>query len=253
MAKIISKNIYEGIDWHDKTTYEYQVGINGDYNTKDVVIPDDKINDVILKNIIKSLTRDGVFPYNLEKIKEVLFDETKTKKYVEPEPNASEFKDDNGEIFYSDDISFYWYDFKGNKLFSIGRTAWCGQWESTTHYYLDPEPINKGYMVTERFGCPAKGTPTVERLFHDVFDTYEEAKTYFDAFECLNQEKTRFGSEKQIAICDKDKIKETEWYRLNKEAATLMREKGVSKEDDTFSIFVETHIKHLKGEKEEIA
>ena len=114
----------------------------------------------------------------------------------------------------------------------------------TTYYFVNEiEDKDLCYVVQENFLCPRKGTPVVDRIYHPVYKDLKEAT---NAFEKL-QLHENCNSEKTLVVANYNEITITDCYKLNMKAMELMKEKNASLYDDTFSLFVNSHIENLEA------
>lgn len=236
----ITASTYGGIDWHDSHTIHEQLGSGGSYNIEEDLIP-----EAIADHIVRS------FPY-VENLREQVIQALSERSCFQFDIKDTE-TDSAGNVTYRDCAA---YEADGRVYFEKEavfdgcgqKLTWhyaFGQVSYTTSYYVVEIPDDQlGYIVTEDFLAPSKGIPVVQRLYHDIFDDQDAAKSYAE-----NLKLHGFTYPKSIAtflVCNKRDVIQEEWYRRQKEAMRLMEEKGQSYLDDSFHIFINCHIENLK-------
>lgn len=236
----ITASTYGGIDYHDSRTIYEQLKSNGSYNIGEEMVP---------KVIADDIAKDFPYVENIrEKILQALSEESCFQFMI-----RSEEKDGDGntiykdcEIYEADGKTYYENEaaFDGEKR-TLTRDYAFGQVSYTTSYYAEDIPDDQlGYIVTEDFLAPTKGVDLVERLYHDIFDELEAAQNYAD-----NLKLHEFKYPTSIItflVCNKGSVLQTEWYKQQKEAMRLMKEKGQTYLDDSFQVFAKCHIDNLK-------
>lgn len=235
----ISKSTYGGIDWHDSSTTYEQLKINGSYK-----IGKDKALEAVADDIAKS------FPY-VENMREKVLGALSEKSCFRFMIKTEE-KDNNGSTVYreceiceTDEGKYYENEavFDGEKMKLTQDFAYGQVFYITTYQVEDIPDDQVGYIVTEDFLAPTKGVDLVERLYHDIFDELNAAQNYANKLK-----PHKFEYSKSIItflVCDKDKVVQTEWYQLQKEIMDLMKVKGQTYLDDSFSIFPSKHKENL--------
>ncbi len=236
----ITASTYGGIDWHDSHTIYEQLRNNGSFN-----IVAEQVPETIADDIAKD------FPY-VENIRENILQALAQKTCFQFAIKAEE-TDSEGKITYKDGESCEMNGqtyleqeavFDGSEL-TLSRDYAFGQVSYITTYYVEDIPDDQlGYIVTEDFLAVTKGVDLVERLYHDIFDELEAAQDYADNLKL-------HGFKHPISIvtflvCNKESVLQTEWYKQQKEAMRLMKEKDQTYLDDSFRIFAKHHIENLE-------
>lgn len=235
----ISKSTYGGIDWHDARTVYKQLKSNGSCN-----IEGDKVSKAIADDIARE------FPYvkNIwKKVMQALSEKSCFRFMI-----RTEEKDNNGSTVYrecgiyeTDEGKYYENEavFDGEKMKLTQDFAYGQVFYITTYQVEDIPDDQVGYIVTEDFLAPTKGVDLVERLYHDIFDELNAAQNYANKLK-----PHKFEYSKSIItflVCNRDKVVQTEWYQLQKEIMELMKVKGQTYLDDSFSIFPSKHKENL--------
>lgn len=216
MKKVFVQKITQGgIDWHDIKIIAKQLTHNCSFE-----IPMGEENNVIIEDIIKD------FPYiNSEDLQKAI----KTETSFELDPIKNNIK--CNETFI---------EFNGKKK-ELSFEYMMGQINYVTFYKIEEiEEEDIGYLVEEHFYCPSKGIPLVSRIYHEPFTSLNEAKSYFANMKLH----TEFDSNKEIIVISLSNIR-NEWFEENIKAIQLMADKHQSPFDNSFSLFVKTHIENL--------
>lgn len=236
----IVTSTYGGMDWHYSRTIYEQLKSNGSYNIEKEAVPEAIADDIARE-----------FPYieNIrEKILQALSEKNCFRFAIKTEETDSEGKitykdcescERNGQIYLEQEAVFDGSELTLSRDYAFGQVSYI-----TTYYVEDILDDQLGYIVTEDFLAPLKGVPLVQRLYHDIFDEPEAAQDYAD-----NLKLHGFKYPTSIVtflVCNKGSALQTEWYKQQKEAMRLMEEKGQTYLDESFCIFVETHIENLK-------
>lgn len=221
----INVNYYGGLDWHDIYSYTEQVSFENEYE-----IPEEKILEAITEDIFK------YYPF------------VPKEKILDSLINKTEFQiplnEDGSDIGLEKEFCENEFIFNGEKK-QITLNYFFGQVSyniSYSVYELDKNDIC--YLISENFLCPTKGTPLVERMYQDVFIDKELAEKCFNDLQVHNLEPLR--TEKTLNIQSLSRIKETDFYKENMKANQLMKNKKQTPFDESFRIFVESHIKELE-------
>lgn len=113
--------------------------------------------------------------------------------------------------------------------------------------YISYEISNEDavYVVTENFMCPNE---VEQRLYHEPFRRYANADRYMDILKGVNNNFRYIPFNRTVCldIRDMEEMKNDEWYKLQKQAMELMREKGVSQYDASFRVKTKDHIEELQ-------
>lgn len=223
---IVERHSYGGIDWHDSCTKIVPIKINEQH----LYASQSSAIQAVVQDVI------ALYPNFEVEIKHA-FDTNQMFHSPLPLENG-----DDCEIFVEKDKVFYEREISINpETMSIQVSYYFGQYECITSYIVK-EVVQPKYFVIENFLVPKKGIPSVERLYHQPFDTLEEAKNF------LIQLKPHSGickSEINIFCNDVDALNQ-KWFQLQMECIRLLKLKGVSIYDDKFDIFTEKHIENLK-------
>ena len=236
----ITTSTYGGIDWHDSRTIYEQLKIGGSYNIRANDVPQAIADDIakdfpyvenIREKILQALSGKTCFQFA---IKEEETDSDGNVTYKDCE--TSEF---DGQTYLEREAVF-----DGSKR-TFRREYAFGQVSYITSYHVEDIPDDQiGYIVTEDFLAPFKGAPMVQRLYHDIFDDEDAAQCYADDLKLHAS-----GYPTSIVtflVCNKGNVTQQEWYQQQKEAMQLMEEKEQTYLDDSFRIFVKSHIENLK-------
>lgn len=228
---------YGGMCHQDMSTTKKQLMFNGDYD-----IPKDKIEQVIVDYLIE------LFPFMERKIFEDAI--LKKEKVTFPVLNIKTNKD--GEEQY-EDCEFYiendktWYEhqaiFDGSN-YDLTEEYSFGQVNYKTRFYLQDIPKeNVCYLVEELFIGPYKYCDIIERIYVEPFKNIQQAKEFFETFKTHNG---YIEGRKEIFVANYETLKETKWFELNMECISLLKNKGNTLYDETFSMDVTGHIENLK-------
>lgn len=238
----INISTYGGIDWHDSFTVYLQLKVDDSYFIEEQAVP-----EVIANHIAK------LFPY-VEDIKEKVLCAIAEKSSFRFMIKKAE-KDCAGNTTYKDCETHYgpdggaWHEneatFDGKELtmtedFAFGQVSYFSEYR-----VMDIPDESLGFIVTENFLAPTKGVPVVERLYHDIFDDQKAAEAYADNLKIHEYNSGFVSSVVNFLICNKDEVRQSEWYQLQKEAMELMAAKKQTHLNDSFSIFVKHHIENL--------
>ena len=235
----VKLSCYGGFCHQDMSTVMEQLTFNGDF-----FIPEDKVSTIIVDFLVNS------FPY-MER--EIFEDAIENKKEISF-PIKREETDENGNTIYVDCETIngengIWYEqeayFDGEELI-LQEDYMYGQGSYKTTFKIeDIQKENVWYLVEEVFVGPYKYCDVIERIYIEPFENIENAKVYFESFK-THTNISGVNGKKKIFVADKNKIQQTEWFKLNKEAITLMRYKDVTNKHESFAINVRTHIENLK-------
>jgi hypothetical protein len=229
---------YGGACHQDMATTIEQLELNGDYN-----IPLEKVPMVVVDFLVqnfqfmsrevfeKAIENKEVITFPIKKISE---DDNET--YIDCEKEVEE----NGKIWYEQSATF------DGETYELIEEYWWGQATyKTSIRVLDIPKENVWYLVEECFPNPYKYCDIVERIYVEPFEDLVKAKECFDNF--IPHEIECYGKgTKKILVANKDQIKETSWYELNMKAISLMREKGVTINDESYAMTVNAHIEKLE-------
>lgn len=235
---------YGGIDWHDSNTRSTQLTYNDEFD-----IPNEKLLESIINKIIEDWNES--VKLTKEEFKNVL-----NKAFIGTEPitipllneNGEESNKDesNGEIYYENSLIFYPMKIDENNIICCYDEDYSwGQCSFTIKYYKQ-EIDDPCYIVQENFLAPTKGCDSVERIYVDIFTSLEEAKKYFESMSIHDKNYNPMGSIKELLVTSYKYVIETDWYKLNKKAIELMKEKNQNPFDNSFCIFVKPHIDNLE-------
>lgn len=229
---------YGGLDWHDCHTITEQLKFNNKFE-----IPKEKILDVVIDYICSNY-KIGLSKEELKnKYQEFL--DTKISieiPILQDDGSMPEIiEDENGRYC---EQAIYFIEKEGYVV-SLEEVYCFGQ--ISFHVNFKEEVIDDPcYLVYENFLAPTKGVDSIERMYRDFFENYDEAESYFDNLKLHNANYSTFGIVKEIRITSKKYIVGTKWYQLNMKANKLMNETQQTPYSKSFTVFVESHIKKLE-------
>lgn len=238
----VLKKTYGGIDYHDSYTRMEQMTFNGGFDISKDDIPAVIANDIaerfpyvngLKENIMKAIADKSKFNFLL-----------KTGE-CDHEGNVIAYRDgdtheEDGVIYNENEAAF-----DGENM-SLLQDYLYGQVSYNTEYYVeDIFDEEVGYIVTEDFPAPAKGVPLVQRLYHDVFLTLDEARAYMKS---MKPHDIKYPKPiLNLTVCNRCSISQEskDWYEKEKTCMRLMEEAGEDCLGDSFSIFTDKHIQNL--------
>lgn len=220
----VYKEWYGGVDWHDAQTVEEMLK---DAYGNLAVDNKESAEEIIMTDIMTA------HPYlDKEKAKAAYFGSRKDGQYTVNIPQEDGSCDDSqtcqvkkGEIcetYMHGQVSFWiYYDIKEIKT------------------------ENVVFTVEQHFYAPMRGVPIIGRIYHEPFNTLEEAEAYKNS-EVFSAD---WKNKVDIFVHDKSKITATDWFVSNMKLIELMRNLGQTHNDDTFAINVNLHKKKLQEYK----
>ena len=231
----LHKATYGGIDWHDSNTrikFLCSEPNNYDFGTLD------NAKQAMIEDIVSQ------YPYEEERIRKAF----ETNEEIEF-PAKVNIYDKTGNKIGFDYGEIYNYNgkihYESTVIINPSKLEFCqdfgfGQVDYIITYYIE-EVKNPVYAVIENFLAVTKGVPTVERIYHKPFASYEEAKEYMSSLKAH----TDYDTEIYIACFDADAVNK-EWYEYQLKVIKLLEDnKELSLYDDTFSPFVKVHYEKL--------
>ena len=229
--KILTISTYGGCDWHDSGTEVSQV-----------VLPEGNTDEALKGEIVREIVAHS--PFSVRQVLDALESKSEIKTVggdiFRDKENGKEFYENEHEILFQDDEIIL------RSEYYFGQNTY-----STRLYVEEIAEENLRWVAEEQFYSPNKYTDMVERIYEMPFETRKEAEK---ALERLNVH-SKFGAMaqcncKKVLAIDVSNETVQRWLELQKIAIDLMKEKGVTPNDEnTFSAWVEEHIRKLK-EKE---
>lgn len=218
-----------GLDWHDIKKMEEYLTVNGGYN-----IPEEKTVETIYKDIVAAY--DVPIPFTAACV-----------MYVYNNKEAScKFQDDIEGTGYQ----LYWRvvdEDTYEKVLVFNCWYGGGQVDYKTIYHIGDIPDEEVvYMVVENFLCPAKGVPSVQRMYREPFTDLTEAREYMESLPIAGKDKSMYGSRKELIVTSLGLINQ-KWLEEQRKANALMKKCGQSNQSDDFCIFTEADIERLKN------
>ena len=240
--KIVIKDTYGGIDWHDSNTKVKYMMQDGKYDIADtdLLIAQDAYREASeMVSTTKSPDGAVIDSVSLENVPS--FDEflqaIKEKRTLTVQSKIVDiYQDENGKPHEFSELEFRLVPADG--CVRVFKDYMFGQASYETYYAIDEIPNERvGYIAVENFLAPVKGCPTVQRFYHEPYRTLEEAQKALDEMVMHSEENhSGLGSIKELHIVDIDKIKDSQWYKNNvasfgKPFTIFAQEADPSKED----------------------
>lgn len=227
MAKqsFVRQNHYSSTDWHDMASVVDQMQQNGSYEIQD---PETYIATDIY-NYIKDMVSSEV---TVDTIKEIMngnddaFIETVVPTRYE-ENGITNVRPDRIEIFS-----------KAHSGFGYQPHFDSVDYTNVMQYHIDEiEPEKVAYLVSEHVVNPGKGSDLLERVYHEPFDSLEEAIAYqTEQMKDYVHEGCAWSQDSgfKISIVDKEAILQDSWYKDNMLALDYIDKLGLNPADYRF-------------------
>ena len=217
----VARDIYTCTDWHDMSTDREWIKEKGKstYEIEDplTLIAEDIYE--LYKNVIAET-------YTIAAIRKIL----EEKKPVTIKPVVEETIQ-TGENSYTENPAEIQIDFEKDGSPFIMEEYSCFDYTCNVYYHImEIEEGKVGYVVPEHIINPRKGCDLIERLYHKMFTSLEDATAYQNKM--MENYSYDFYSNGgyRIEVIDATEIKENPWYKSNLAFVSLAKKMSLSVE-----------------------